>query len=121
MVLTQPAERPGDKIAMLWRAVNARGMRCNVLPIASYSVLGAAFMQAWRRLSATFGRVFASGACVGVCRHHGAGRIGAVAAMHLIDAGYETETALRLLRRQFPETVGADHQHGWLTRYALGL
>lgn len=121
LILTQPDELPRDAIAMLRRAVNARGLRCIALPIADYSVPGPAFMRAWRRLSPAFRTVFASGASVGMCCHHGAGRSGVVAAMHLIDAGHAPEQALRLLRHQFPETVENDRQHDWLTRYATGL
>lgn len=121
LILTQPDELPQDAIAMLRRAMRARGLRAVALPIEDYSVPGPAFIRAWTRLEPAFGAVFASGASVGMCCHHGAGRSGVVAAMHLIDAGQAPDDAVRLLRRQFPETVENDHQHEWLTRYASGL
>ncbi|MEQ8903133.1 MAG: hypothetical protein RID62_18115 [Roseovarius sp.] len=121
LILTQPDELPQDAIAMLRRAVSARGVRALALPIEDYSVPGPAFMRAWKRLSPVFRTVFTSGASVGMCCHHGAGRSGVIAAMHLIDAGQAPEHAVRLLRHQFPETVENDRQHDWLTRYAIGL
>lgn len=121
LILTQPDELPRDAIATLRRAVSARGLCGISLPIEDYSVPGPAFMRAWRRLSPAFRKLFASGASVGMCCHHGAGRSGVVAAMHLIDAGHAPENAVRLLRHQFPETVENDHQHDWLMRYAIGL
>jgi hypothetical protein len=121
LILTQPDELPQDAIAMLRRAVSARGVRGIALPIEDYSVPDPAFMRAWRRLSPALRTVFASGASVGMCCHHGAGRSGVVAAMHLIDAGYAPENAVRLLRRQFPETVENDHQYDWLMSYSDGL
>lgn len=121
LILTQPDELPQDAIAMLRRAVSARSVRALALPIEDYSVPGPAFMRAWRRLSPVFRTVFVSGASVGMCCHHGAGRSGVVAAMHLIDAGHAPENAVRLLRHQFPETVENDRQNKWLTRYTSCL
>lgn len=121
LILTKSGELPQDATAMLRGAMRARGLCAIALPIEDYSVPGPAFMRAWTRLTPAFGAVFASGASVGMCCHHGAGRSGLVAAMHLIDAGHAPSDAVRLLRCQFPETVENDHQHEWLTRYASGL
>ncbi|MFD1510522.1 hypothetical protein ACFTOW_14100 [Lacimonas salitolerans] len=121
IILTQPDELPQDAIAMLRRAVRARGLRAIALPIEDYSVPGLAFMRAWKRLSPALGPIFASGASVGMSCHHGAGRSGVVAAMHLIDAGCAPTQAVAKLRRQFPETVENDHQHGWLMDYARAV
>lgn len=118
LILTQPVELPRDAIAMLRRAVSARCVRSIALPIEDYSVPGPAFMRAWTRLTPAFRAVFASGSSVGMCCHHGAGRSGVVAAMHLIDAGHAPTDAVGMLRRQFPETVENERQHNWLMSYS---
>lgn len=105
-------------MAHVRQALCTRGLRAIALPIEDYSVPSPAFMRAWSRLSLVFKSVFASDGAIGMSCHHGAGRSGLVAAMHLIDAGQAAADAVSVLRRQFPETVENEHQYSWLIDYA---
>lgn len=118
LVLTQPTELPQGALVMLRQAVTGRSLHCVALPIEDYTAPSAAFLRAWARLSPRFHAVFASGGSVGLCCHHGAGRSGVVAAMHLIEAGIDPAEAVALLRQQFPESVENAHQYDWLASYA---
>lgn len=118
LILARPEELPPAAMAYVREALCIRGMRAIALPIEDYSVPTPAFMRAWSRLSPAFETVFASGGAIGMSCHHGAGRSGLVAAMHLVDAGQAPADAVSMLRSQFPETVENEHQYGWLIDYA---
>lgn len=118
LILPQPDELPTDAMSLLRGALRARGLRGVRLPILDYSIPGASFLRAWHRLSPAFAAIFASGGSVGMCCHHGAGRSGLVAAMHLIEEGLTPIEAVTQLRRQFPESVENDLQSAWLVDFA---
>ena len=111
-------ELPEGAIPSLRREAAARGLRVVALPIEDYSTPGAAFLRAWRALQPLFEQIFRENGAVGMSCHHGAGRSGVTAAMHLIDAGDTPAEAVGLLRDQFAETVENDKQYQWLERYA---
>ncbi|QIB34314.1 protein-tyrosine phosphatase family protein [Ancylobacter pratisalsi] len=117
LILAQADELPEGAVAYVREASRARRVRALALPIQDYSVPGASFLRAWRRLAPLRQRIFADGQAVGVCCHHGAGRSGVVAAMHLIEAGVEPAAAVSALRAQFAETVENKLQYQWLERY----
>lgn len=118
IILARAEELPADAHASLRRAVSARNLRTIALPIEDYGVPGRPFLRAWRRLSPAFRASFAANQAVGMSCHHGAGRSGVVAAMHLIEAGATAADAVAALRAQFPETVENDLQYQWLEHFA---
>lgn len=118
LILAQADELPDGAIPYLRQASRIRGARAIALPIEDYSVPGASFLRAWRRLEPLRRRIFVDGQAVGVCCHHGAGRSGVVAAMHLIEAGVQPAAAVAALRAQFSETVENQLQYQWLERYS---
>lgn len=121
LVHASSTELPAGALALLRRNARARGLRVIGLPIEDYSVPGEPFLRAWRRLRPLFDSIFDDDGAVGISCHHGAGRSGVTAAMHLIDAGDPPAEAVTMLRNQFPETVENDTQFQWLERYAEAI
>jgi len=118
LVHAQAAELPAEAMPLLRQAVKAKALRCIALPIVDYSVPGEAFLRGWHRLGPVFAQVFAADGAVGMCCHHGAGRSGLVAAMHLVEAGKTPAEAVAMLRGQFPETVENEQQYRWVEHHA---
>ncbi len=118
LVHAQADELPAKAMPLLRQAVKARALRCVALPIVDYIVPGAAFLRGWHRLGPVFAQVFAADGAVGMCCHHGAGRSGLVAAMHLVEAGKTPAEAVAMLREQFAETVENEQQYRWVEHHA---
>lgn len=124
LVHAQAAELPAEAMPLLRQAATARALRCLALPIEDFGVPGAAFLRGWHRLRPVFARAFAADRAIGMCCHHGAGRSGLVAAMHLVEAGLTPADAVAMLRGQFAETVENEQQYRWVEdharRYRMG-
>lgn len=114
LVLVERHELPEALHAGLRGALAEAGLRGLALPIADYGVPSPAFLRAWRRLGPTFRTLLARDGAIGMACHHGAGRSGTVAAMHLIDAGLSCPAAVALLRDRFPPTVETEGQLAFL-------
>ncbi|GGH44013.1 hypothetical protein GVY41_01025 [Frigidibacter albus] len=121
LVHARADELPAEAMALLRQAAKARALRCLALPIEDYGVPGTAFLRGWRRLRPVFVQVFAAEHAVGMCCHHGAGRSGLVAAMHLVEAGKTPAEAVSMLRGQFAETVENEQQYRWVEHHARQL
>lgn len=105
LTLVEEAELVTLKVPDLGAAVRARGMDWRHLPIADYSVPGAAFETAWQGDGRDIRALLRGGADAVVHCKGGLGRAGMIAARLLVELGMDPEAAIRTVRRARPGAI----------------
>ena len=99
LTLIEPAELVALKVENLGAAARARGMDWRHLPIADYSVPGAAFEAQWRATGHDIRALLRDGQDIVVHCKGGLGRAGMIAARLLAELGAPPEDAIKQVRR----------------------
>lgn len=98
----------------------AAGLDWRHLPIADFSVPGAAFAAAWRANGSMIHRRLDAGETVVTHCRAGLGRTGTVAAMILIERGATADEAIAAVRKARPGTIETDEQEQWVRAIPVG-
>ncbi|SNR25066.1 protein-tyrosine phosphatase family protein [Puniceibacterium sediminis] len=111
--LTTEVEMIGGGVRDLGARLQDQGTRWVHLPIEDFDTPGAAFLQAWPKVSAQVLAALAGGGRVLIHCRGGCGRSGMVALRLMIEAGEAPDEALARLRHVRPCAVETDAQMAW--------